>query len=446
MPATTSPDNLSAPGVTSLPVTVTSPAIRPRSSGRFGFPVATIRNGAEPTAQLPRNGELLTGMRDPASLAFSQAATAPVHAPISRHAFELLAQELGIQPASVSLDTLRGIRDAVRMPDPGCPRLAQLTDQQRDLLCVGLSLELLQQPRVWNEGAGDLVPFIVDSADWPEGRALRIVDADNDAIHLYRPGQPEAYHYPGGGELPEVEDDEIILLRHDRHFSLLRRDRDAVVDDVAADGDCFFSCLSKALDSPDMAASNLALRQQLAEHLWTRQDALQLLSAVDGPLTEQRTIGSVAPDDCMFENGDLLATDVYAPQALSSIHEPTVNDLVESVARVLDAVDTTLQHRIRAALGTAWKHYVERIEQLLTDNPAGLDEAELFARGAEIKQGVIKEMLDTLTGIRASGLLDKHEQRVTEDINASWDIVRVANAADLTRRESARPHRETFQL
>ncbi|MBD7955857.1 hypothetical protein H9654_16820 [Stenotrophomonas sp. Sa5BUN4] len=408
--------------------------------------MATIRNGAEPSAQLPRNGELLTGMRHPAFLAFSQAATAPVHAPISRHAFELLAQELGIQLASVSLVTLHGIRDAFRMPDPRCPRSAQLTDQQRDLLCVGLTLELLQQPRVWNEGAGDLVPFIVDSANWPEGRALRIVDTDNGAIHLYRPGQPEAHHYPGREVLPEVEDDEIILLRHDRHFSLLRRDQDGVVDEVAADGDCFFSCLSKALGSPDIATSNLALRQQLAEHLWTRQDALQLLSAVEGPLTEQRAIGSVAPDVYRFENGDLLATDVYSPQALSSIQQQTVNDLGESVAGMLDAVDTTLQHRIQAALRTARKHYSDRIEQVLTDNPAGLDEADLFAKGAEIKHGVINEMLDTLAGFSANESLDKHEQCITADINAYWNIIRAANAANLTLRESARPHRESLRL
>src|SRR5690606_28468201 len=75
--------------------------------------------------------------------------------------------------------------------------------------------------------------------------------------------------------------------RHGRHFDLLRRDQDPVIDNVPGDGDCFFSCISKALGKTDIAASNLALRQELADHLWNRPDALQVIAAFDGPLEEQ---------------------------------------------------------------------------------------------------------------------------------------------------------------
>ena len=58
---------------------------------------------------------------------------------------------------------------------------------------------------------------------------------------------------------------QAFLLRHGRHFDLLRRDRDRVIDEVTADGDCFFSCISKALGHDDIEASNLRLRHGLAD-------------------------------------------------------------------------------------------------------------------------------------------------------------------------------------
>ncbi|MEN5427430.1 hypothetical protein ABE522_13880 [Stenotrophomonas pennii] len=197
--------------------------------------------------------------------------------------FQHLAEARGWSLAEQSTEGLKALRQQVltaARPDGKAPAM---TPGEQTCLLAGLNLELLQRPGIWNESSGDLQSVIVNTPGWPAGRALRIVDADNDAIHLYRPGMSEQCHRGNDPELPSPQDDEIILLRHGNHFSLIRRDQDQVIEDVRADGDCFFSCISKALQAEDLAASNLQLRRQLAEHVWNTPELLQVAGAYEGP-------------------------------------------------------------------------------------------------------------------------------------------------------------------
>jgi len=208
----------------------------------------------------------------------------PSTVPVSAQArFQHLLDQLKLTLTDTSSDVLRALRDEAWA---GTLQGQVLSESDQSCLAAGLTLHLLEQSGVWNEGIGDLLPLIVNVPSWPAGRALRIVDSDHDAIHLYRPGEPELCHRNGGAELPAPAEDEIILLRHERHFSLIRRDQEQAIEQVADDGDCFFSCISRALKASDVAGSNHGMRLALADHIWNTPELLQVAGAQEGRLPD----------------------------------------------------------------------------------------------------------------------------------------------------------------
>ncbi|MBD8635955.1 hypothetical protein [Stenotrophomonas sp. CFBP 13725] len=208
----------------------------------------------------------------------------PSTVPVSAQArFQHLLDQLKLTLTDTSSDVLRALRDEAWA---GTLQGQVLSESDQSCLAAGLTLHLLEQSGVWNEGIGDLLPLIVNVPSWPAGRALRIVDSDHDAIHLYRPGEPELCHRNGGAELPAPAEDEIVLLRHERHFSLIRRDQEQAIEQVADDGDCFFSCISRALKASDVAGSNHGMRLALADHIWNTPELLQVAGAQEGRLPD----------------------------------------------------------------------------------------------------------------------------------------------------------------
>lgn len=208
----------------------------------------------------------------------------PSTVPVSGQArFQHLLDQFELSLTDTSSDVLRALRDEAWT---GTLQGQVLSESDQSCLAAGLTLHLLEQSGVWNEGIGDLLPLIVNVRSWPAGRALRIVDSDHDAIHLYRPGEPELCHRNGGVELPAPAEDEIILLRHERHFSLIRRDQEQAIEQVADDGDCFFSCISRALKASDVAGSNHGMRLALADHIWNTPELLQVAGAQEGRLPD----------------------------------------------------------------------------------------------------------------------------------------------------------------
>lgn len=404
------------------PCPVPSPVIAPRiafpspatSHGSSRFSVASVRNGEPPGGHGHGAGVAGACMGSADLLSGNPAARASQQPPVTRELFEQLVRDFDIRLAGLSTSALTDQRNTLREGTQVGNGSRQPTEVERQCLIVGLTLELLQHPGVWNEGAGDLVPLIVHSAHWPPDIALRIVDADDGAIHLHRHGQPELSHRrPGDQELPEVQDNEIILLRHGRHFDLLRRDRDRVIDEVTADGDCFFSCISKALGHDDIEASNLRLRQGLAEHLWSQPEALQAVAAFDGPLhdpgpnqvkrtadrVEEKGVlipppdyegsdgvsaskvpGSVSaslmPAMIGFYNAEMrrfMRDDVYPPPLLARMHEKLVKDLVNEVVEMLEASDNgSLRQELVTAFETDFEahkatnaHELTRVQGLI---------------------------------------------------------------------------------
>lgn len=229
----------------------------------------------------------------PAARASQRTSASP---PLCRDAFEGLLQRLQVPVAGASKEHLDALREQLLAVHAIRGKALQLSEGERRCLLTGLNLELLQHPGSWNDGLGDLQPLIVNSPAWPDGRALRIVDTHSNSITLYRRGEPERrVHHGDTTLLPEPEDDEIILLRHGRHFSLIQRDWDNVVSEVPSDGDCFFSCISLALGANDRTASNLMLRSALAEHIWDTPEALDVAGAWESRLEDRPVVVAVTP-------------------------------------------------------------------------------------------------------------------------------------------------------
>lgn len=392
-------------------------------------------------------------------LSGNPAARASQQPPVTRELFEQLVRDFDIRLAGLSTSALTDQRNTLREGTQVGNGSRQPTEVERQCLIVGLTLELLQHPGVWNEGAGDLVPLIVHSAHWPPDIALRIVDADDGAIHLHRHGQPELSHRrPGDQELPEVQDNEIILLRHGRHFDLLRRDRDRVIDEVPADGDCFFSCISKALGHDDIQRSNLRLRQGLAEHLWSQPEALQVVAAFDGPLhdpgpnqvkraadrVEEKGVlipppdyegsdgvsaskvpGSVSaslmPAMIGFYNAEMrrfMRDDVYPPPLLARMHEKLVKDLVNEVVRMPGGSDDAqLPQTLSIDFETAFQaHKVTNSDKL--KRVQGLIAKALETARSEYTRQIEEALTENSSGLDESALesmnLDIRERVLTQ--------------------------------
>lgn len=385
---------------------------------------------------------------------------------LCRATFNRLVAECGLSLRLLSCQALKDLRQALLA---AADADQTLTAGETSCLIAGLNLELLQRPRTWNEGSGDLQSLIVNVAGWPQGRALRIVDTDHDAIHLYRPGEPEQCHRGNGPELPPPQDDEIILLRHGNHFSLIRRDQDAVIEDVPANGDCFFSCISSALQAEDRATSNLDLRRQLADLIWSSPELLQVASAHDGALAPARPPQPARADETVdaAQDADLqaltaglssgalecyrtemasyLARDVFAPDRLQQLHEALAevamtalgDSMSDRALPQLDAVRSQLdaafeqfreqnretlegmQRKINRSLKKAHSSYVERIENALAAGQT--PHTELEAENDRIRLAVEAQFCDDLGAkVRENEPTEGHLAVLRASIDSYW--------------------------
>lgn len=385
---------------------------------------------------------------------------------LCRATFDRLIGESGLSLKQLSCEELKDLRQALLA---AADADQTLTAGEKSSLIAGLNLEMLQRPRTWNEGSGDLQSLIVSVAGWPQGRALRIVDTDHDAIHLYRPGEPEQCHRGNGPELPPPEDDEIILLRHGNHFSLIRRDQESVIEDVPADGDCFFSCISSALQAEDRATSNLDLRRQLADLIWSSPELLQVASAHDGALAPARPLqparvdetvdaapvadlqahtaglSSVALECYRTEMASYLAQDVLTSHRLQQFHETlaevvmtvlcdSISDLPPpQVAAVRSQLDEAfeeyleqnrtalqaIQSGITRSLKKALSSYVERIEKVLAAGQT--PHTELAAVHNRIRVSVEAEFSDNVRAkVGESEPTEGHLAALRASIDSYW--------------------------
>lgn len=367
-------------------------------AGRRPMPLTNMRNAEPAPCRFARTGVATPRPAEGNLHAQPQHLAAAVrdaqHGPLlvappdrlCRATFDRLIGESGLSLRLLSCQALKDLRQAL-LAAADADRT--LTAGEKSSLIAGLNLELLQRPRTWNEGIGDLQPLIVNAAGWPQGRALRIVDTDHDAIHLYRPGEPEQCHRGNGPELPPPEDDEIILLRHGNHFSLIRRDQDAVIEDVPANGDCFFSCISSALQAEDRATSNLDLRRQLADLIWSSPELLLVASAHDGALAPARPLQPAPVDDSVDAAPDAgpqaltadlstvaldsyrtgmasyLAGDVFAPDRLQQLHEVLVEGAMTVLGDSMSDLPLPQLDAIRSQLDAAFEEFREQNREAL---------------------------------------------------------------------------------
>lgn len=171
----------------------------------------------------------------------------------------------------------------------GRPYLARHAQQSLQAVV----LETLRRPGHWNDGAADLVPQVVTQTDmWPAGRSLRIIDCANDAIFLFGPNGAQSHHGRSPDLLPEPAADEIVLMRlamdgGGHHYVRVSPESDALVHDVPADGDCFYSCLADGLDiaEDERAAFNLSFRDAVARHISQSHELMMLACTPDARTT-----------------------------------------------------------------------------------------------------------------------------------------------------------------
>lgn len=254
-----------------------------RRNARRNFSVQQVANSEKAEPAVP----------SPTARASQRTSASP---PLCRDTFDGLLQRVQVPVVGASKEHLVALREQLLVGHADGGKALHLSEGERRCLPTGLKLERLQHPGSWNDVLGDLPPLLVNSAAWPDGRALRIVDTHNQAIRLYRPGQAERSVHQGDETLlPEPEDDEIILLRHEGHFSLIQRELENVISAVPRDGDCFFSCISLALGNKDRTASNLMLRSTLAEHIWNTREALDVVGAWESRLEDRPVIVAVTP-------------------------------------------------------------------------------------------------------------------------------------------------------
>lgn len=164
--------------------------------------------------------------------------------------------------------------------------------------------EAVQRRGFWNDGIADLIPQIMHrTALWPADTALRIIDPQHGGIQYFSRDY-SAHRYdakPGASPaqkaemdraplLPEPKAGEITLIRErvsggGDHFRLILADHDQLIHDVAEDGDCFFSCISKArgVSDAETAASNRRLRQSVAQLLADDPELMEQAAAMEPP-------------------------------------------------------------------------------------------------------------------------------------------------------------------
>lgn len=388
-------------------------------AGHRPMPLTNMRNAEPPPCRFAR-----TGVAPP------RPADGNLHAPPQHHAaavrdayrspllvappdtlcratFDRLVGDCGLSLRLLSCKALTDLRQALLA---AADADHTLTAGEKSCLIAGVNLELLQRPGTWNEGSGDLQSLIVNVAGWPQGRALRIVDTDHDAIHLYRPGEPEQCHRGNGPELPPPQDDEIILLRHGNHFSLIRRDQDAVIEDVPADGDCFFSCISSALQAEDRATSNLDLRRQLADLIWSSPELLQVASAHDGALAPARPpqparadeavdaaqdaalqaltdgLSSVALECYHTEMAFYLTQKVFTSHELRQLHEDLAKAAMKVLGESMSDLPPPQADAVRSQLDEAFEPYLEQNRKALEGMQSNITRLRKKARSYYVQR------------------------------------------------------------
>lgn len=321
--------------------------------------------------------------------------------PLSRETFDMLLKRLSLPVAGTSKEHLEALRARLLAGDAVNGEARQLDEGERRCLLTGLNLELLQHPGAWNDGLGDLQPLIVNSAAWPAGRALRIVDTDTNSITLYRQGEAERrVHHGDEVRLPEPEDNEVILLRHARHFSLIQRDQDKVVREVPHDGDCFFSCISLALGADDCVASNLTLRSALAEHIWDTPEALEVAGTWEGRLVDKPAIVAVIPKPPSVSPA---ARNAATPTHVSSDAQPASRQSPFAAhgpfARTATDPQAKLSHGLVRAYNRAMKAH-------LANGPLADSDMQRFHQ--QLKTWLKAEFSD-------GGATDEHAHKVLDD-------------------------------
>jgi len=321
--------------------------------------------------------------------------------PLSRMAFDTLLKRLDLPVTGTSKERLEALRARLLAGHAVDGEARQLDEGERRCLLTGLNLELMQHPGAWNDGLGDLQPLLVNSTAWPAGRKLRIVDTYSNSITLYQPGKPERSVYQGDEVLlPEPEDNEIILLRYDRHFSLIQRDQENVVTDVSGDGDCFFSCISLAMGADDCVASNLTLRSALAEHIWDTPEALEVAGTWEGRLVDKPAIVAVIPKPPSVPPA---ARNAATPTHVSSNAQPASRQSPFAAhgpfARTASDPQAKLSHGLVRAYNHAMKAH-------LANGPLADSDMQRFHQ--QLKTRLKAEFSD-------GGATDEHAHKVLED-------------------------------
>lgn len=390
-----------------------------RCNALRNFSVQQVANGEKAGPAVP----------SPAARASQRTSASP---PLCRDAFDGLLQRLPVPVAGASKEHLVALREQLLVGHADGGKRLHLSEGERRCRPTGLKLESLQHPGSWNDALGDLPPLLVNSAAWPDGRALRIVDTHNQAIRLYRPGQAErSVHQGDEALLPEPEDDEIILLRHEGHFSLIQREQENVISEVPRDGDCFFSCISLALGHKDRTASNLMLRSTLAEHIWNTREALDVVGAWEGRLADRPVVVAVTPKPAQASSPARRETTVPAVVAPAAQRTPpryafTAHGPFASVAPDPQA---KLMHGIVRAYNQSMKTHLKTGPHVHSDLQ-------------DFHQQLKAQMCDDFN---SGGAGDEHAHKVLDDALESAFIVHAKRneAATNARAAAALPSRRT---
>ncbi len=390
-----------------------------RRNARRNFSVQQVANSEKAGPAVP----------SPAARASQRTSASP---PLCSDAFQGLLQRLPVPVAGASQEHLVALREQLLVGHADGGKALHLSEGERQCLPTGLKLERLQHPGTWNDALGDLPPLLVNSAAWPDGRALRIIDTQDQAIRFYRPGQAErSVHQGDEALLPEPEDDEIILLRHEGHFSLIQRELENVVSEVPRDGDCFFSCISLALGNKDRTASNLMLRSTLAEHIWNTREALDVVGAWEGRFADRPVVVAVTPKPAQASSPARRETAVPAdvapaaqrtlPRYAFTAHGPFASVAPDPQAKLMHGI-------VRA--------YNQSMTAHLKTGPHGVSELLHFHQQLKARK---------CDDFRSGGAVDEHAHKVLDDALESAFMVHAKRneAATNARAAAALPSRRS---
>lgn len=189
-------------------------------------------------------------------------------------------------PCRVSSPSTSRLWRTVPAPATKAPLTAQLRQRQQE----AAALENIKRPGYWNSATGDMFSQLITRTDmWPADRCLRIIDCARDTITLIAPdGTLRTHQGRSATLLPEPAANEVVLMRSGTHYVRITPEEEAVVRDVPADGDCFFSCISDAFGVPPEGrhAHNLRLRESIARLVASDPVLLMIACVSDLPLPD----------------------------------------------------------------------------------------------------------------------------------------------------------------